>query len=202
MRDVLTTVNESPYSRYPVYRSVIDDIRGFIHVRDLLGVDPMTPLATLVRPVPFLPATNRVLPTLAMMRSEGAHLAVVVDEYGGTDGIVTLEDLVEELVGDIRDEYDTPDALAHGPGRGHRCRAQHRGVLRPHRRRAGRRALRDRRRLRAAPARPGGQLGDTVVVGEHELKVTGVDRLRITKLAVRGAPASRTARPTTRPSGR
>ncbi len=190
VRDVLTTVNESPYSRYPVYRSVIDDIRGFIHVRDLLGVDPMTPLATLVRPVPFLPATNRVLPTLAMMRSEGAHLAVVVDEYGGTDGIVTLEDLVEELVGDIRDEYDVPDALAHGPGEDIDAGlsieefSERTGVELadgPYETAAG---FVLHRLGRVA------ELGDSVVVGEHELKVTGVDRLRITKLAVRGAPVA------------
>jgi putative hemolysin len=61
-----------------------------------------------VRPILALPATNTVLPAMSQMRREGVHIAVVVDEYGGTDGIVTLEDLVEELVGDIRDEYD-PD---------------------------------------------------------------------------------------------
>ena len=187
VRDVLQTVNESPYSRYPVYRNVIDDIRGFLHVRDLLGVDPTTPLATLVRPVPFLPATNRVLPTLSMMRSEGAHLAVVVDEYGGTDGIVTLEDLVEELVGDIRDEYDAPDAFAHGPGEDVDAGlsieefSERTGVELadgPYETAAGFVLHRLGRVAR---------LGDTVVVGEHELNVTEIDRLRITKLAVRGA---------------
>ncbi|MEU6407489.1 hemolysin family protein [Microbispora sp. NPDC046933] len=100
-----------PHSRFPVYRDTYDDVIGFVHVRDLL--DPvrtgrLEPISDVVpiRPVKLVPASKRVLATLAEMRDEGHHLAIVVDEYGGTDGIVTLEDLVEELVGDIRDEYD------------------------------------------------------------------------------------------------
>ncbi|MEV7803833.1 hemolysin family protein [Microbispora sp. NPDC088329] len=100
-----------PHSRFPVYRDSYDDVIGFVHVRDLL--DPvrtgrLEPISEVVpiRPVKLVPASKRVLATLAEMRDEGHHLAIVVDEYGGTDGIVTLEDLVEELVGDIRDEYD------------------------------------------------------------------------------------------------
>jgi putative hemolysin len=103
----------SPHSRYPVYRDSHDEVIGFVHVRDLL--DPQrsgheTPLGELVRPVLYLPASKRVLAVLSEMRREGHHLAIVVDEYGGTAGIVTLEDLVEELIGDIRDEYDLEDA--------------------------------------------------------------------------------------------
>ncbi|GLW96193.1 hemolysin family protein [Microtetraspora sp. NBRC 16547] len=100
-----------PHSRFPVYRDSYDDIIGFVHVRDLLDpvltgrVEPISELVP-IRPVKLVPATKRVLPTLTEMRDEGHHLAIVVDEYGGTRGIVTLEDLVEELVGDIRDEYD------------------------------------------------------------------------------------------------
>ncbi|WP_369815159.1 transporter associated domain-containing protein [Aeromicrobium sp. Leaf272] len=63
-------------------------------------------VADIVREIPVLPSTNRILPAMAQMRSEGVHIALVVDEYGGTDGIVTLEDIIEELVGEIRDEYD------------------------------------------------------------------------------------------------
>jgi putative hemolysin len=105
----------SPHSRYPVYRESHDDVIGFVHVRDLL--DPQqsgrsTPVGEVVRPVLYLPASKRLLAVLSEMRREGHHLAIVVDEYGGTAGIVTLEDLVEELIGDIRDEYDVEDAQA------------------------------------------------------------------------------------------
>ncbi|GLY89294.1 hemolysin family protein [Actinoallomurus iriomotensis] len=105
----------SPHSRYPVYRESHDDVVGFVHVRDLL--DPQqsgltTPVGDVVRPVLYLPASKRVLAVLSEMRREGHHLAIVVDEYGGTAGIVTLEDLVEELIGDIRDEYDVEDTHA------------------------------------------------------------------------------------------
>lgn len=105
----------SPHSRFPVYRDSHDEVIGFVHVRDLL--DPAysgrsAPVAEVVRPVKYLPASKRVLTVMSEMRREGHHLAIVVDEYGGTAGIVTLEDLVEELIGDIRDEYDVEDAQA------------------------------------------------------------------------------------------
>jgi putative hemolysin len=101
-------VRDLPYSRYPVTGDGFDDVVGFLHVRDLLGVEPDDPrtVADVARPVLMLPASRRVLPSVATMKEDGVHLAIVVDEYGGTDGIVTLEDLVEELVGEIRDEYD------------------------------------------------------------------------------------------------
>lgn len=103
-------VHVLPYSRYPVIADSPDDVLGFVHVRDLLGHPgsaSRTRLSDIVRPILFLPGTATVLPTLSRMRRENSHIAVVADEYGGTDGIVTLEDLVEELVGEIYDEYDT-----------------------------------------------------------------------------------------------
>jgi putative hemolysin len=113
VRDAAAEVQDQPYSRYPVIDRTIDDIIGFVHVRDLFETitrDPGTPVRDIVRTIPYLPATARILPTLTSMRADGQHIAVIVDEYGGTDGIVTLEDLVEEVVGEIFDEYDTESA--------------------------------------------------------------------------------------------
>jgi len=113
-------VRTLPYSRYPVTGEDFDDVVGFVHVRDVLqaplGRDPAeVGLLEVVRPILELPATNRAIESMSLMRRAGTHLAIVVDEYGGTDGIVSLEDLVEELVGDIRDEYDRP-AVVHAAG--------------------------------------------------------------------------------------
>jgi putative hemolysin len=104
-----------PYSRLPVYQGSYDNVIGFVHIRDVLGpaAPPRTALVDeVVRPVKFLPISKTVLSALSEMRRERVHLAIVADEYGGTAGIVTLEDLVEELIGDITDEYDTGEAPA------------------------------------------------------------------------------------------
>jgi putative hemolysin len=113
-------VRTLPHSRYPVTGEDFDDVLGFVHVRDVLqaplGRDPSeVGVLDVVRPILELPATNRAIESMSLMRRAGTHLAIVVDEYGGTDGIVSLEDLVEELVGDIRDEYDRP-AVVHAAG--------------------------------------------------------------------------------------
>jgi len=107
-------VIELPHSRYPVFRGSQDDVIGFVHIRDILAphvADRGIRLEDLVREVLMLPGSKAVLPAMFEMRAAGAHLAIVVDEYGGTAGIVTLEDLVEELVGDIRDEYDVEERV-------------------------------------------------------------------------------------------
>jgi putative hemolysin len=111
-------LSKAPHSRYPVMGESADDIIGFVHVRDLLDPDisnKSTPVAEVARPVLSMPDTVRVLRALSEMRRSSSHLAIVLDEYGGTAGIITMEDLVEELVGDITDEYDV--VVEHGTGR-------------------------------------------------------------------------------------
>ncbi len=105
VREVL----QAPHSRYPVMGESADDVIGFLHLRDLLDPEVSartTPIREMTRPVITLPGTVRVLRALNDMRRERQHIAIVMDEYGGTAGIVTIEDLVEELVGEISDEYD------------------------------------------------------------------------------------------------
>jgi len=106
--EAIARVAALPYSRYPVTAGTVDDVVGFLHVRDLLTAAPATHVGALARPILHVPSTARVMPVLAHMRSGRDQIAVVVDEHGGTDGIVTFEDLLEELVGDIADEYDPP----------------------------------------------------------------------------------------------
>ncbi|WFE38347.1 hemolysin family protein [Micromonospora sp. WMMD998] len=104
-------VRDDPHTRYPVVDGTPDDVVGLVHLRDvLLRPEPAGPVAVaeLIREVKRLPGSKRVLAALTEMRREGHHLAVVVDEYGGTAGIVTCEDLVEELVGEIYDEDHAP----------------------------------------------------------------------------------------------
>lgn len=108
-REARTLVESLPYSRYPVTVDSADDVVGFVHVRDIYRFSEQMPeglVSSRLRSVAHLPGTLSVLHALTSMRKEQRHLAIVADEYGGTAGIVTLEDLVEELIGDITDEYD------------------------------------------------------------------------------------------------
>jgi putative hemolysin len=102
-------VQGAAHSRYPVIGEDLDDVIGFVHIRDLADLDPAernAPVSQLVRPVGSLPETVKILRALTEMRQTKQHLIIVRDEYGGTAGIVTIEDLVEELIGDITDEFD------------------------------------------------------------------------------------------------
>jgi CBS domain containing-hemolysin-like protein len=111
---VLAAVLESPYTRYPVYRESLDDIVGVLHVRDLFTAVHDRGLADvrleeIVRPATVVPETKDLASLLQEFRRTSNHFAVVVDEYGGTAGICTLEDLLEEIVGEIEDEFDVPE---------------------------------------------------------------------------------------------
>ncbi|MCZ2812265.1 hemolysin family protein [Modestobacter sp. VKM Ac-2979] len=189
-------VADSNWSRYPVVGRNEDDVVGFVHVRDLfLPTHPAGRAATvgdLAREVKQLPGTAGVLTALSGMRKENRHFAIVVDEYGGTDGIVTLEDLIEEVIGDIYDEYDedvTPDSEepAEGP---HEVD----GLLNlddfagatglhlpegPYETVAGY-VLAELGRLPV--------LGDTVTVEERTLTVLELDGRRIARISVSAAP--------------
>jgi putative hemolysin len=108
LAEAVEATEHARYSRFPVYQESYDDVIGFVHTRDLLNRDASEArlVGEVCRPVKFLPISKMVLSALSEMRKDRAHLAIVVDEYGGTAGIVTLEDLVEELIGEIQDEYD------------------------------------------------------------------------------------------------
>ena len=115
--DAVRRVVDQPHSRYPVIRGSADDVVGFVHIRDILDPDASNRgeyVSQMCRPVVAFPGSKVVLETLTEMRRDRHHLAIVQDEYGGTAGIVTMEDLVEELIGDIKDEYDV-DAMPRQP---------------------------------------------------------------------------------------
>ncbi len=110
LADIVGMVTRQPHSRYPVYRDTLDDVLGFIHIKDVLKAtnephDSFTIRNYLRRPL-FVAPSMRVLDLLLQMRMTRTHMALVVDEYGGIDGLITIEDLVEEIVGEIEDEHD------------------------------------------------------------------------------------------------
>lgn len=108
--ELLALFREQQYSRIPVYNESLDNILGFIFVKDVIQLtttDPAQPVSSLVRPAYFVPETKRVPRLLGEFQRNRVQSAIVVDEYGGTAGLVTIEDLLEEIVGEIRDEYDT-----------------------------------------------------------------------------------------------
>jgi len=113
-QEALAAVIDSPFTRYPVYRGSLDDVLGILHVRDLFsalydrGIENVV-IEEIVRPAYVVPETKDLAALLGEFRRQNQHLALVVDEYGAVEGIVTLEDLLEEIVGEIEDEYDLPD---------------------------------------------------------------------------------------------
>ena len=114
LTDLLKTFSQAGHSRLPVYHGDLDDPRGMIHIRDLVGVlaDPERvennnqPLGDMIRKLLYVPPSMPVTDLLLKMQAARIHMALVIDEFGGTDGLVTIEDLVEQIVGEIRDEHD------------------------------------------------------------------------------------------------
>lgn len=106
LRNLLKIIQENGYSRMPVYRNNLDNILGVLHVKDIIGATEPFSLESFVRRPFFVPETATVRAAFQNMQRNHSHLAIVVDEYGGVDGIVTLEDLIEQLIGEIQDEYD------------------------------------------------------------------------------------------------
>lgn len=105
-----TVLAESPYSRLPLYRETIDNIVGFVHLKDLLCLGQNTP-RKIMHSVPFVPETLPVKNVFSLLQRKHFQVAIVMDEFGGTAGMVTLEDILEELFGDIQDEFDLTDRL-------------------------------------------------------------------------------------------
>lgn len=107
--ELMAHITEHRHTRIPVYRDTMDKMLGFLHVKDLLSLpDDKNEfvLAAMLRPLIYVPPSMRVIDLLVMLRQVSNHMAIVVDEYGGTDGLVTMEDVFEEIVGDINDEHD------------------------------------------------------------------------------------------------
>ncbi len=112
LSDVIGLITSEGHSRLPVFREALDDAIGMVHIKDVLawrGKDSQFSLGDIVRKVLFVPPSMQVLELLLEMRATRCHMALVVDEYGGIDGLVTIEDLVEEIVGEIEDEHDRTD---------------------------------------------------------------------------------------------
>jgi putative hemolysin len=187
--EAVREVIDRAHSRYPVTGATVDEILGVVHLRDLLTAlltdrdAARQQVRRFVRPVPLLPTGKPMLDALAELRARRAHLAVVVDEYGGTAGIVTLEDILEELVGEIEDEYDldTPSEAdgAALDGLLHRDEVAERAGINlppgPYETLAGY----VQTALGRVPA-----VGDAVDVGGHRLTVTEMDNMRVARVQV------------------
>lgn len=112
LSEVIETAMRGSHSRLPVYRDTLDDAQGMVHIKDILawrGKDDEFSVAKVQRKLLFVAPSMRVLELLLEMRVKRSHMALVVDEFGGVDGLVTIEDLVEEIVGEIDDEHDLDD---------------------------------------------------------------------------------------------
>ena len=129
LTELLRQFREAQHSRLPLYSETLDDPTGLIHVKDVLGLleaeadgpyclPPKAQITALRRPILFAPPSMRALDLLLKMQATHTHLALVIDEYGGTDGLVSIEDIIEEIVGDIADEHDDDPAVIKPDGNG------------------------------------------------------------------------------------
>jgi putative hemolysin len=122
VEQLYTLFREQQYSRIPVFKDTLDNVQGFVFAKDLIqrgpGLNLQGPIAPFMRPVHFVPETKRVPDLLKEFQRKRLQSAIVVDEYGGTAGLVTIEDLIEEIVGEIRDEYDVEVERIVDEGRG------------------------------------------------------------------------------------
>jgi putative hemolysin len=114
-KDLFSFINENNFSRIPVYKNNIDNIIGILYIKDLLhhikSLDDNLNISKILREVTFIPESKDIADLLKMFQKEKTHIAVVVDEYGGTSGMITLEDIIEEIVGEIQDEFDEEERL-------------------------------------------------------------------------------------------
>ena len=135
LAELVVLFREAKHSRLPVYRETLDDPIGLVHVKDVLGLLeaqpgavwrlPKSALARITRPILFVPPSMRALDLLLKMQTSHTHLALVIDEYGGTDGLVSIEDIIETIVGDIADEHDEEDAQLRRDGNAYIADARH-----------------------------------------------------------------------------
>src|SRR6201999_1656026 len=109
VRQALALFLRSGFSRLPVVGENVDDVVGVLYLKDLVQVAEATPVLELMRPATFIPESKPVDDLLSEMQAARTHIAIVVDEYGGTAGLVTIEDILEEIVGEITDEYDVAE---------------------------------------------------------------------------------------------
>jgi CBS domain containing-hemolysin-like protein len=195
--EVVALARRSGHSRFPVTGDDLDDIRGVVHLKSVLGVPRelrrTRRVSEVLVPVVRVPETVRLGPLLADLRGQGLQLAVVVDEYGGTAGVVTLEDVVEEIIGEVADEHDRPRSTLFARRDGSWSAA---GLLRPD-------EVRDRTGLILPEGRAyetlGGlvmavlgripAVGDEVTLGATHLRVEQMDGRRVARVRLRRLPA-------------
>jgi putative hemolysin len=107
VEELIELARETKHTKFPIYEETTDNILGIIHAKDVF-LDPNVELRSILKPIQFVPETKSIEGLLRQFRREGSQMALVVDEYGGTAGLITLEDIIEEIVGEIQDEHEKP----------------------------------------------------------------------------------------------